>query len=281
MPDYAVRETLGDASLAGTDGSSWLPDILREEAAASFADILRTGRLRSLLCVVRFRSHVRGMADLPSSPAYRFHFAQTFPFHRRGCQPAFCDWLERDPRIGVEIDLHQVPLGDDPRDLAVRWQALEMALGVERRRRFDFGYGEEDGGGAEDDAGGDDVDDDFRFYVCPTLVWPTGWRHGNPEARRAPEGSRAELAEYLRAEALEWDAGRRFISDTFSLPPGMGIPRHGRVVDAETFAEMERAPSTAVGMWVFPLEAFKEPTMAAQNCFDLSGTRPGVILFDV
>jgi hypothetical protein len=59
------------------------------------------------------------------------------------------------------------------------------------------------------------------------------------------------------------------------------MPRHGSLVDAETFARMESAPSTAIGMWLFPPEAFKEPTHVVQNVFDLSTVRPGLFLFEV
>ena len=72
------------------------PAILHPATAASFADILRR-RLRSLLCLVRFRSPTRGMGDFPLA-RWRFHFAQTFPLGRRGRQTGSFDWLPADPR---------------------------------------------------------------------------------------------------------------------------------------------------------------------------------------
>ena len=72
------------------------PAILHPAAAASFADILRR-RLRSLLCLVRFRSPTRGMGDFPLA-RWRFHFAQTFPLGRRGRQTGSFDWLPATTR---------------------------------------------------------------------------------------------------------------------------------------------------------------------------------------
>lgn len=235
--------------------------------AASFADILRTGRLQSIFYVIRFRSNMRGMAELPTSPVYRYHFAQTFPFRRGRSQAGAFEWLEDDPRLGVEFDLCQVPLSGDPRKVAGHWQNLERALGVERKRSFD----------ADGKDGGNVNDDNVRFYVCPSLGWPDFkcWPGpGKPILQTT-------LAEHLQEEAFAWDKERQFISDMFLLPSDMMVPRHGQLVDAETFEKMERAPSTAVGMWVFPVHAFKEPTVIRKNCFDLSATRPGLILFDV
>ncbi|ROV94742.1 hypothetical protein VMCG_08890 [Cytospora schulzeri] len=61
---------------------------------------------------------------------------------------------------------------------------------------------------------------------------------------------------------------------------GWVIPRHGMIVDAETFERLERAPSTAVGMWLFQPDAFKEPTNVQRSCFDVSAVHPGLLLFD-
>jgi hypothetical protein len=46
---------------------------------------------------------------------------------------------------------------------------------------------------------------------------------------------------------------------------------------------MEKAPSTAIGMWLFPAEAFKEPdSLYLPKCiFDMSTARPGLFLFEV
>ena len=52
-------------------------------------------------------------------------------------------------------------------------------------------------------------------------------------------------------------------------------------MDAETFERMERLPCTAIGMWLFPAEAFGELTDVRQVAFDMSAVRPGLFLFDV
>lgn len=53
------------------------------------------------------------------------------------------------------------------------------------------------------------------------------------------------------------------------------------MIDAETFEMLESALSTAVGMWVFPGGAFKEPKNAQISLFDVSAFRPGLFLFEV
>lgn len=256
---------------------TWIPDNLHHAAAASFAEILRTGKLRSVLFIQPFRDRVRGMAELPTSPVYRYHFAQTFPFYRRDLHPATFDWLEKDPRKGVEHDLSQVPLGNDPRLLAKDWHLLEDLIGVKRGIDMDAD---------EQYEGGDNVGK-FRLYICPTLTWRSAMSLRSPDdPQPTSEEQRADFAEYLQEEAIEWRSSRQFIFDTFSLAPETRLPRlprlprHGRVVDAETFEAMERAPSTTVGMWLFPAHAFKEPTIPRKSCFDLSGTHPGLILFE-
>lgn len=253
---------------------SWLPDLLHHAAAASLAEILGTGRIRSVLFVVPFRDCMRGMAEMSISPEYRFHFAQTFPLRGRGAAAPLTtfDWFEKDPRKGVEHDLSQVPLLLDPRLLREDWHLLERMLGVEREVDIDAGEQYE----------GSDADGKFRLYICPTLNWPGDppYLSGN-DPLRISDDSRAELAQHLQEEAEDWKESRQFISELFSMPPEEMMPRHGMVVDAETFEAMERAPSTAIGMWLFPAHAFKEPTIVRKSCFDLSGTHPGLILFNV
>jgi hypothetical protein len=254
------HDFLQDSSTSSSPPPPLVPAILHPTAATSFAEILRSGRLRSVFCVVGFRGPMRGMTDFPM-PGWRYHFAQTFPLRRRGAPAGAFNWFETDPRPGVELDLSQVPLSSDPRCLARAWGELEKAFGVERRRTST------------------DNDDNFAFYICPTLPWPSSGQLMPGSVQRLPEGSREELAEHLRQEAEEWDRGREFISGLF--PPGYEMPRHGAIVDAETFEVMERAPSTAVGMWLFTPDAFEEPTNVQRSCFNVSAVRPGLLLFEV
>ncbi|ROW01880.1 hypothetical protein VMCG_05571 [Cytospora schulzeri] len=243
----------------------FVPDDLNPTAATSFADILRSSRLRSVFCILKFMSCMRGWNPFPSR-GWRSHFAQTFPLQRRGSPAGAFDWLETDPRPGVQLDLSQVSLTRDPRSLARSWENLEKAFGVIRPEP-----------GSETSA---NSNKDFSFYICPTLFWPPDDQQlPGEEAQGPPEGSREELAGHLRQEVDHWDRKRQYIM-SFD-PPGIVIPWHGTIIDAETFETMRRAPSTAIGIWLFPANAFKEPTKVPINCFDLSAVRPGLLLFDV
>lgn len=230
-----------------------------------------------MLCIVGFRARQRGLSEFPSSPEYLYHFAQTFPLARpRAIADGALHWLETDPRPGVEIDLRQVPLAFDPRELASAWKRLEQAFGIT----------------TEEQAAQDKARIGRRLYICPVLDWP--WDAENHATARPNEpatplgdgerhGPRAELARFLRKEDEDWLAARKWLSNIFarSLGPAPLMPRHGRRMDAETFGRMERLPCTAVGMWLFPLEAFKKPTIVQRSCFDLSAARPGLMLFEV
>ena len=44
---------------------------------------------------------------------------------------------------------------------------------------------------------------------------------------------------------------------------------------------MEKLPCTAIRMWLFPAEAFKEPTDLRRFCFDVRAASPGLFLFEV
>jgi hypothetical protein len=247
------------------------PDGLHPTAAASFAEILRY-RLGSVFCVLSFWTGNRGLGGFPSphDDAYKCHFAQTFPFTPRDHPARAFHWLEADPRPGVEVDLRQVPLRGDPRHLAARWTRMEQAFGIREEQQA-----------ARGEAGGKP-----RFYICPAIDWPSFYRQDwlwHEPAPPRPGDLRAELARHLSDEARDWQADRQRITDAVShiSGPTPMIPRYGLVVESAAFEEMERLPCTAVGMWLFPSEAFKEPTDAQRNCFDVSAVRPGLILFEV
>ncbi len=247
------------------------PSMVHPVAAASFTNILRS-RLRSVLCVVHFRDQMRGIPEVPTGTGMRHHFAQALPLRRRGLAAGAFDWLETDPRPAVDVDLKQISLSRDPRPLAHGWKKLEKAFGIRERAK----------------------DSDFRLFICPTLRWsprhilPPGQSFAPGQPYPPPKWSRVELAQHLREEAKDWLTKRqladRLLSFLTQVGPFTGIrniPRHGVMVDAETFEMWERTPTTAVGMWLFPAEAFKESKNVRSNLFDVSDVRPGLVLFEL
>lgn len=232
------------------------PERLHPAAAESFADILRT-KLRSVLCVSTFQSSMRGIGQPPGAPSCAYHFAQTFPLRRRGLAVGALEWFETDPRWGVEFDLLHVPLTTDPRRIARCWEKMEASFGINQRPK----------------------DDAFRFYICPSLYWP-GMNQMLGQTGQPDDRPREGIARHLREEAEEWLVKRQRLLNLSTDPDATLLPREGSLLDAERFEKMETVPSTAIGMWVFPPEAFKEG-VAGDNIFDVSATRPGLLLFDL
>ena len=242
------------------------PDMLHPTAAASFADILGR-RLRSLLCLVRFRNPTRGMGDFPLGGGWRFHFAQTFPLRRRGHQTGSFHWLPADPRPGVELDLRQVAVSDNPHILLQGWRDLERGFGVTTAR--------------------------CRVYVCPSLDWPTEHmrrRDGTAsldsrwqeEADAETTWSRDELAQHLEFEAEDWIKARWYPTNLM----GGSYPLRKYCCDSpqerDVFEVMEKLPCTAVGLWLFPAEAFPQPFIPQLNASNMAAAgRPELFLFQV
>ncbi|KAK3291058.1 uncharacterized protein B0H64DRAFT_349857 [Chaetomium fimeti] len=230
------------------------PASLHPVAAASFTEILRN-KLHSLLQVIHFRNSKRGLGEFPA-PGWNFHFAQTFPLCRRGNPIGSFHWLPADPRPGIEIDLRQVPLGVDPRDSWRGWCQLEHAFGIAQRA-----------------TGGKDGNKS-RFYICPTQFWPDT---ADTQEQQEEVWSRGELVQFLDREAESWLQERQFFAGIYGSTP----PKYGYESETEMLEAMEKLPCTAIGMWLFPPEAFKEPTNPQRVCFDVRTTRPGLFLFEV
>ncbi|KAK4232799.1 hypothetical protein C8A03DRAFT_39567 [Achaetomium macrosporum] len=268
------------------------PADLHPAAAASFTDILQR-RLRSVLFAIRFRTCYRGLGEFPPGRGLKYHFAQTIPLARRDHPAGAFHWLEADPRPGVEIDIQQLPLGEDPRMLARDWKQLEQVFGVTRPTEHQHQHQEQ---AARDDKA---QTTGPRLYVCPRIRWPKYEREEllqqnrnrtatPPQEEEEQEKEeewpwRAELARHLREEAKDWLHSRMWFHEAVrGAFPHWSIPRHGDVLDAETFQRMERLPCLAIGMWLFPAEAFdKEPTNPRRFCFDVSPVRPGLFLFEL
>jgi hypothetical protein len=210
-----------------------------------------------------FRNNRRGMGEFRCE---EYHFAQTFPLCRRGNNTTGgFRWFESDPRPGVEFDLRQVTPRDEIPRLVYAWKDLERTCGVGQRNGID----------------------QFQLYVCPTLQWPTHSYTREPEdvssREGLREGSREELSLHFRREAEHWDHTRKDLNFWFRCPDLEPlIPKHGKLVDAETFEMMQKTPCTAIGMWLFPAEVFKKPVSSIKNAFDLSANDlPGLFLFEL
>jgi hypothetical protein len=230
------------------------PATLHPTAAAAFADILRN-RLRSVFYITNFRDRMRGIPETPIASRMAYHFARTFPFRRRGLPVGGFDWLPTDPRPGVEFDLRQVALAGDPRHFVRCWRKMEKAFGIAEPERVS------------------------RLYICPSLDWRDRGCMGRWRDPPVLAWSRADLDRHLEDEANDWVSKRQFASKCF--PGGLHIPKHGTMIDAKTFERLGSAPTTALGMWLIPAEAFKEPKNPAISLFDVSAVRPGLLLFDV
>ncbi|KAH6844720.1 hypothetical protein B0I37DRAFT_327466 [Chaetomium sp. MPI-CAGE-AT-0009] len=240
------------------------PARLHPVAAASFTDILRN-KLQSLLCIIGFRNfRTRALGEFPA-PGWRFHFPQTFPLRRRGNPTGVFHWLTADPRPGVEIDLRQVPLNTDPREISRGWSELEHAFGITQTQR----------------AARENNPDGFRFYICPAQFWHAheGTATIGAEEEQEDVWSRDNLARFLKYEAENWLSER----ERFGGILGSTWPKYGYQSreDAEMLEVMEKLPCTAIGMWLFPAEVFKEPTNSQRVCFDVRTARPGLFLFEV
>ncbi|KAH6641879.1 hypothetical protein F5144DRAFT_482231 [Chaetomium tenue] len=248
------------------------PETLHPVATASFSDILRS-QLRSLFFVIGFRFDTRGMGSTPATN-WRFHFAQTFPLHRRGNPVGRFHWFGADPRPGLELDLLQVPFNSDPRGLLEGWRRLESAFGITQEHRI----------AQEKQPNG------FRLYICPTHRWPSYsvlmasgiTTFGGPEDGEEQEvWSRDELAKHLEFEDEDWLRDRVQLTRIFRGPTILPKYAYNYPEARKTLELMEKLPCTAVGMWLFPADAFKEFTCPEFFSFNVAGVRPGLFLFEV
>ncbi|KAK4149815.1 hypothetical protein C8A00DRAFT_37593 [Chaetomidium leptoderma] len=193
--DYDADFNFDSATLRFT------PTDLHPVASESFPNILRH-KLRSVLCIVNFRTCMRGIGETQTG-IISYHLAQTFPL------------LLYFTRT---------------------WEKLENAFGIGERAAKE--------------------DDGFRFYICPSLNWPGRMRRPEQQPLRPPlpKGLREKLAQHRREEVADWRYNRQLHWDLLLryFPGQPAIPRHGLLVDAERFEKMEMAPSTAIGMWLFP-----------------------------
>jgi hypothetical protein len=208
--------------------------------------------------------------------AVHFHFAWTHPLRRRGIPVGAFDWFETDPIPGVEMDNFMVDFTENPYLIASSWKKLEKQFGIRERAK----------------------DDGFRVYISPTLRWELEDEEpenrelsGNLRTPKLCKWSRAALLRHLGWEAKVW-AGGPHIGEASDNPGPFIIPgRSGTMGDAINSGTLDTVPRAAIGMWLFPVEAFNETNVryAQDNGigskwstkFDLSAIRPALYLFEL
>ncbi|KAH6641791.1 hypothetical protein F5144DRAFT_564898 [Chaetomium tenue] len=254
--------------LDGSQETRLIPDLVHPAAAASFADMLRCS-LRSVLCITHSRSSSGAVGQFHSNNWY-YHFAHTFPFHRRVYSMGSFHWFDTVPRPGAKLDLRQLPLEDDPHPLLAAWKRMERAFGITKKQRAARNNNNSNNNNI---SGGDG----FRFYICPPVNWPacpswSQWRH-HPSLAKL--GFRAECPRY---EAGGWLSQLKSISQS---TPEYIIPKHGLMIDAKT-SEIMKAPGQAIGIWLFSFKAFQQPTLTFPPAasFKVSAVHPGLFLFE-
>lgn len=92
---------------------------------------------------------------------------------------------------------------------------------------------------------------------------------------------RDKLAQHLQYEAEDWVEQSwwpaRNFGGSYPLPKYYSESQQ----EAETFEAMEKLPCTAVGMWLFPAEAFPPNPNPWLISYNMTALRPGLLLFQV
>ncbi|KAM0161823.1 hypothetical protein ACHAQE_003920 [Botrytis cinerea] len=231
-------------------------------AIASLVDILST-KLRSLWCVEKLLCGSRVYNNIGLRMG-RPHLSETCPIMPRmkqiGRSSVNFEWLDSDPRP-IHPDLKQLTFWRDPRRFYHSWRVLERILGVRHTNTFDF-------------------------YVCVTASSPPleEWGEDVKQHVSTKLGMRQMVDRHRETELDQWEELLEFYKRNF----GMDFPKHGCLRDEESYKELEKYPSTAVGMWIFPGKAFGQ--VNGENICDVYGRNkkhfemseiPGLAVFDI
>ncbi|KAF5877153.1 uncharacterized protein Bfra_001516 [Botrytis fragariae] len=231
-------------------------------AIASLVDILST-KLRSLWCVEKLLCDSR-IYDNIGLRMGRPHLSETCPImpplKQMGRSSVNFEWLESDPRP-VRPDLKQLAFWRDPRRFYHSWCVLEGILGVRHKANFDF-------------------------YVCVTTSLPPleEWGEEVEQHVSTKLGMRQMVDRHRETELARWEESLEFYKNNL----GMNIPKHGFLRDEESYKELERNPSIAIGMWIFTGKAFGQ--VNGENICDVYGRFkehfemsevPGLAVFDI
>ncbi|TGO22448.1 hypothetical protein BPAE_0168g00190 [Botrytis paeoniae] len=155
----------------------------------------------------------------------------------------------------------QLAFWRDPRRFYHSWCVLEKILGVRRTT-------------------------DFNFYVCVTTSLPPleEWGEDVEQYVSTKLGMRQMVDRHRETEIAQWEELLGFYKNNL----GMEIPKHDFLRDEESYKELERNASTAIGMWIFTGKAFGQ--VNGENICDVYGRFkehfemsevPGLVVFDI
>ncbi|KAF7866761.1 hypothetical protein EAF04_005603 [Stromatinia cepivora] len=229
---YGVRSTVGSMS----HGSAGKKVLSHPIAQASLIDILST-KLRMLWCVQSIHSRTRVYGPtMFDRPLTRVQWMETLPMlppmRTLGISYLDFEWLENDPRP-IEPDISSMPFIRDPRRYYHSWKVIEEALGVRHAVPF-------------------------RVYVCvtpkiaPAELWGYDVQHTGEKLglHQVVEFNRQTENKQFEAVIDHWV---KFWSEHPHWP--WDEPFDGSSF-RERHVKVDRDDMTAIGMWVFPEEAF-------------------------
>ncbi|CAD6441353.1 695826a5-0d88-4427-af0a-047b1606cc71-CDS [Sclerotinia trifoliorum] len=260
---YGMRNNDGSMS----HGSSGKLVLSHPTAQASLIDILST-KLRTLWCVQRIYSKTRVYGPtIFERPVTMVQWMETLPMLppmiTLGISYLDFEWLENDPRP-IKPDTSRMPFIKDPRRYYHSWKVIEEALGVRHVVPF-------------------------RVYVCVSSeiapVESMGHvRHTEERLRlhQVIESNRQTENEHFKAAVDYW-------AKLFGHPQP---PRNERFDESrfrEEHVKVDRDDMTAIGMWVFPEEAFGQVDndnfakvyYHSYKTTSKSSVTPGLVLFNL
>ncbi|TGO49962.1 hypothetical protein BCON_0195g00180 [Botryotinia convoluta] len=236
-------------------------------AQASLTDILGT-KLRTLWCVEKMytRTRVYGPTRFHQpcmAPQWKETLPMLPPMSTLGISYLNFEWFENDPRP-VEPDICRMPFVKDPRRYHHSWKAFEEALGVRHATPF-------------------------RVYVCIASELAIAELWGR---RVEPTGLELGLHQLVksnrRTEQEEWATIIDYWVNLFNENPSPGGTKFDESGFRERMVKADRDHMTAIGMWLFPEEAFGQVNNdnfdEVYNVYGMgvkSSVTPGLALFDL
>ncbi|TGO40691.1 hypothetical protein BHYA_0033g00450 [Botrytis hyacinthi] len=253
-----------DSTSAGGAGKITLSHPI---AQASLTDILST-KLRTLWCVQKMFTRTRvygpGIYDRPvGMPQWMETLPMLPPLSRLGISHLNFEWIENDPRP-IEPDIGNMPFFKDPRQYHYNWKVIEEVLGVRHVTPF-------------------------RVFACVfSELAPAGITGHMTE----PTGLELRVRQLVESNRqMEKDEWERAINHWVNLMRQIR-PLSESTFDESWFRErnvmLDRDDMTAIGMWLFPAEAFGRvddhnfaEVYHSYKMRAKSSVTPGLALFDL